>query len=1105
MGGREDENNFTDEYNLDSILEEFGGKPKQKAKPEKDLETLDVDIDSDVDAILKGLSDKFLKNSGNDSPETKPAYTVHVDLDGQDKSSPTSKADTEEIPRDQKSQETADPIERDSFADKEKSLQQSKAEEAPESEAKNNSHKRHDRPSESQSDADISTAGSFDFVRESPLSKRTEKQPATSAPTKAHGESPIGKDFSLPTFESDDGQTGFEPKADEAFKNSEQAVYFSSKKIEQIDNSPVIPSAGAADAPKAADALATPGKNVFQRLFSRINDTLAPIEDDISDNSTGNLENEKKQFSADHRNSDRMTIPTETRNPLVQEFLDAEKSDNKTPAQDRVISTQEIFTQPNGKAGSASSAPGTEEKSIGTVPTDDTREKAPETAAGKKRSIEMEEQSSEVSPSGMAQKVIQFKLPSLNDAPVGKKTTSRDSNKKNSHNKPVESADFAPVSVETAEIKDDSPEVSDYNKYAAEFLADDKATKMENTFHDNDSEERAGLLGRFRNMMAVNEDNENTIADSKPGYRWPVSTPHRAKTEDKPESDFPDEARYSEEGVYDREDTEPDSMTPVLASVHYAKGLGTLQIKGVASIIISLIMVCMSLSYETAFPFPIDFTDNGVSLAATLLLMQLLVMLIGLDVITSGVICLTRLQLGSESLLTIASIVCGIDAAHMIISGDITTGLPYCAVIAFAIGCYLIGLRLTKAALKTTLKTAASASSPYVVSGGKNVENDNTILMKMRRSPEGFLRKCQQVDFSEHAFNRMAPLLLVMAIVFALVAAIAKSVPGNFLHYFAALITVAVTFSGLISYGLPFSMLSKKLSKVGAALGGWGGACDIDDAVGGIITDHDVFPSGTLSISGIRIFRKTETSKAISYTASLINESGGGLAEIFTELVRRQKYTFYPVSEFACYEGGGIGATINSDEVIIGSSNFMNLMGIRLPNNLNVKNAVFTAIKGELVGVFSINYVPINSVQEALISIFRTKIQPLFAIRDFNVTPLMLQHKFKISTDKIEFLSFEERYRLSSQVPDAVSKPSAVLCREGLGPYADIMTGGKRLKRAVRNNVIFSIVGSIVGLLIMFYLCFIGAYMSASPSNMLLFMALWIVPVIIISRSATYN
>ena len=51
----------------------------------------------------------------------------------------------------------------------------------------------------------------------------------------------------------------------------------------------------------------------------------------------------------------------------------------------------------------------------------------------------------------------------------------------------------------------------------------------------------------------------------------------------------------------------------------------------------------------------------------------------------------------------------------------------------------------------------------------------------------------------------------------------------------------------------------------------------------------------------------------------------------------------------------------------------------------------------------------------------------------------------------------------------------------------------------MRLNNILSILASVVGLVLAFYLTFIGAFLSLSSLNMLLFLLLWLVPNLLIS------
>ncbi|MEG2098146.1 MAG: hypothetical protein RRY65_08270, partial [Pseudoflavonifractor sp.] len=73
------------------------------------------------------------------------------------------------------------------------------------------------------------------------------------------------------------------------------------------------------------------------------------------------------------------------------------------------------------------------------------------------------------------------------------------------------------------------------------------------------------------------------------------------------------------------------------------------------------------------------------------------------------------------------------------------------------------------------------------------------------------------------------------------------------------------------------------------------------------------------------------------------------------------------------------------------------------------------------------------------------------------------------------------------------------LCREGVGPFAEAVVGGKRLRLAVRLSTFLSLLGAAVGVLLAFYLTFVGAYASLSPANLLVFMLMWLVPTGLVS------
>lgn len=481
------------------------------------------------------------------------------------------------------------------------------------------------------------------------------------------------------------------------------------------------------------------------------------------------------------------------------------------------------------------------------------------------------------------------------------------------------------------------------------------------------------------------------------------------------------------------------------------------------------------------------------------LLLELVVMLVGLDVFTNGVISLVRGRPGAESLAAVSCILAALDAVVIAVTENAEVGLPFCAVSALAVFFAILGARLTCVGYRSTFHALALGKNPYVITAERGIDDSGSALMKSRISSKGFINRSETSDFGEKSYRLFAPFLLIASVVLAVLASVARGRPEDFFHTLAAITAVSSSFSIFIAFALPFSITARQLQKSGAAVAGYAGLSDIGRSRRIVITDNDVFPPGTISIDEIRILEGGYTDKVVSFTGSVLAASGAGPASAFTELMRRNAFSMQRVEDFAAHEGGGVTATVRGEIVYVGNTAFMNLMGIRLPQKLVAKNAIFTAISGVLVGIFTIKYTPVIPVQDALTTLLRTRRYPIFAIRDFNMTPLLIRQKFKMPTDGFDFPSFAERYRISSASPEEGSQIAAVLVRDGLAPMIAISDRGKRTYRAIRFAVSLSLAGSVLGALLMFFLCWSASFDAASVSNMMSFMFLWLVPVLVLS------
>ena len=116
-----------------------------------------------------------------------------------------------------------------------------------------------------------------------------------------------------------------------------------------------------------------------------------------------------------------------------------------------------------------------------------------------------------------------------------------------------------------------------------------------------------------------------------------------------------------------------------------------------------------------------------------------------------------------------------------------------------------------------------------------------------------------------------------------------------------------------------------------------------------------------------------------------------------------------------------------------------------------------------------------------------SRITPVLAVRDGNITPALLKRKFGTDARAV-YPKLGTRLALSER---GGGRPYALLMREGLMPYAEVVLGSKRLCRSARRCTLLTILASTAATLLAFYLTFVGAYSVLTPLSVLIFVLLW--------------
>lgn len=549
-----------------------------------------------------------------------------------------------------------------------------------------------------------------------------------------------------------------------------------------------------------------------------------------------------------------------------------------------------------------------------------------------------------------------------------------------------------------------------------------------------------------------------------------------------------------------RRQEQPDHVydSPEQAYQAYAQR-STLRLRLIASALLLLISVVLAVLCNYTFG-SFSFTGWIQVPSLGMLVILLLQILLSYDVLVKGILAALRFRFDHFSLLVLLCVVCVADALFALFQARV----PFCTVVSLELTLALWGESMHLGAKCRTMKAVCNMPEPVAAVKEEKAWHGKDCIFRADGNRREFVRQIELPDATRRVMRLYAPLLAVLTLVLAVLAALRMK--GDFFWAWTAMLAGGYPLGILIAYPRPFSNCAKRLSRRGAALAGWEGARNLSGESGLAIEDADLFPTDNVTLNGMKIYSPRSVGQIVGYATAVVETAGSGLVPLFQEIRSNQNGRRYYVETFRRYEGGGLGAELQGDIVLMGSLAFMKLMRVRIPEGTNLKQAVYLAINSELAAVFALHYKPDASVQTSLHSAARSSgLMPILATRDFMITPQFLKHRYKLPPDRIEFPSVEERAYLSS--PDAVRQPKqgALMVRGSFQCFSSAVVGARAMRSATRSTMGVAMLGGVIGSLVMFFLTLLGAVQAVSAWNLLVFSLLWLLPELLLTWQSGGN
>ena len=521
-------------------------------------------------------------------------------------------------------------------------------------------------------------------------------------------------------------------------------------------------------------------------------------------------------------------------------------------------------------------------------------------------------------------------------------------------------------------------------------------------------------------------------------------------------------------------------------------GIGKLQI----AILLNLALVALCALGAVLYAMGAVPGNRMRFLAFSQVLAMLISALLGSNALLDGLSDIFHGKFTLNTLMALTFLACCADAVYCLMELRIPCCAAFCLEMTMALWARY-HRRSTEMAQMDTLRKAVNL--------GSIVKSPDYY----KKRP-GILRGQGDVEDFMDTYNKSSgpeKLQCVYAFI-SLIASLGISTLAGLLHgpsmavqILSTSLLVAVPASFFVSLTRPAALLERRLHMVGSVICGWQGVKKLCGKAVIPLRDEDLFPEGSAKLNGVKFYGEHTPDEIVSFTTSLIVEAGGGLVNVFRTLLTSRGGREYPVEEFRNYGSGGIGGIIQGEPVLLGTLDFMQDMGVHIPDGTMVNQAVYAAIDGELSAVVAISYAKMRSSAAGLVSLtVSRRLTPVMLTRDFMLTESFLRSKFSVSTRRMVFPDQQTRDTLTAIQADPEADVLALTTRQDLASYIYTITGSGALRTASRLGATVHLLGGIVGIAIMLVIAYLGSTQLLTPINILLYQLVWMVPGLLITE-----
>lgn len=381
---------------------------------------------------------------------------------------------------------------------------------------------------------------------------------------------------------------------------------------------------------------------------------------------------------------------------------------------------------------------------------------------------------------------------------------------------------------------------------------------------------------------------------------------------------------------------------------------------------------------------------------------------------------------------------------------------------------------------------------------------EKTVTLDEAGLPEDAEAVLEETGMTESISGVLAPITILAAIVMALLEYfLAKGTVFEAVSIFTSALCITSPLAATLGSHMPLRSANEGLNRWRANLLNEDAVEELHDTDGVLLRGSDLFPSGSITLHGIRTFEKKPIDEAILNAASVLCSVDNSLTGIFRGMITNEK-NLKAVESITCEEGKGISAWVDGGRVLIGNRSLLLAHGVAVPPlevetsfTAEGKELLYLSNFGSLSAGFVISYHADKQLKTQLRELEKAGIALMIYSTDPNITPARVAQVYGLQEENIHMVPGTLQ-REAEAALDGTGETAAEMVSGSMAGSLHSLLSAQREHGLAKAISVLLVLSVLIGFAIITLLAYSGALSRVTWWSLGAYQLLWFIPTVLL-------